>query len=288
MAFEIITDSSIDLPWHYFGELGIKKVSLTVTMGDRQMPDDENVDIKAFYAALRAGEMATTSQVSVAQFMEGFSEILQAGRDVFYIGLSSGLSGSYQSACIARDELTESFPDRRIYVGNSTCVTLGLGNVMLALCAMRDEGADMDTLARAFEEMQIRSHHLFTVDDLMFLLRGGRVSRTSAVVGSLLGIKPMMHVSPEGKLQPHGKVRGRRQSLDGLVDEMAEFLEDTALEYVSVAHGDCQEDAEYVLNKVKERYTVKRSTIRILGPTIGAHSGPGTVALFFFGSPRVK
>ncbi len=288
MAYQIMTDSSIDLPWNYYRELGIERLSLTVTMGDTQSHDEENVDVKEFYARLRAGELATTSQISVAEFMEKFSEILGRGDDVFYIGLSSGLSGSYQSACIARDELGDSFPGRRIYVGNSTCVTLGLGNVMLALCALRDRGASMDELISFFEEKQICSHHLFTVDDLMFLLRGGRVSRTSAVVGSLLGIKPMLHVTPEGKLQSHGKVRGRRQSLDRLVDEMAELVVDTTLDYVSVVHGDCHEDAEYVMKKVRERYTVNNSVIRILGPTIGAHAGPGTVALFFFGAPREK
>lgn len=288
MAYEIMTDSSIDLPWNYYSELNIERLSLTVSMGDEHTFDDEYVDIGAFYKKLRDGLVATTSQISVSQFMDKFSEILNRGNDVFYAGLSSGLSGSYQSACIARDELKDVFPGRRIYVGNSTCVTLGLGNVMLALCALRDGGADMDELIRFFEEKQICSHHLFTVDDLMFLMRGGRVSRTSAVVGSLLGIKPMLHVSPEGKLQPHGKVRGRRQSLDSLVDEMSEFVVDTTLDYVSIVHGDCPDDAEYVMNKVKGRYTVKNSLIRILGPTIGAHAGPGTVALFFFGTPRVK
>lgn len=288
MAYEIITDSSIDLPWDYFERLNIGLIPLVVTIGDRQMHDDANVDVGAFYDSLRKGDVATTSQVSVSQFTEQFTEILNRGNDVFYIGLSSGLSGSYQSACIARYDLQAAYPDRRIYVGNSTCVTLGLGIMMLTLCELRDSGADMDALIRCFEERQGCVNHLFTVDDLMFLLRGGRVSKTSAVVGSLLGIKPMLHVTQEGRLQSHGKVRGRRQSLDRLVDEMADLVTETSLDHVSVIHGDCPEDAEYVMNRVKSRYDVKNSLIRVLGPTIGAHSGPGTVALFFFGAPRVK
>ena len=288
MAYEIMTDTSCDLPWDYYGKLNIVTLSLTVTMGSEQMNDDENVDAAGFYKKLRGGSVATTSQITAPLFMERFSEILARGNDVFYAGLSSGLSGSYQSACLARDELKDSFPGKRIYVGNSACVTLGMGNVILALCGLRDSGADLDEAIRFFEETQICSHHLFTVDDLMFLMRGGRVSRASAVVGSLLGIKPMLHVNHEGKLIAHGKVRGRRKSLDSLVEEMAEFITGTELDYVSIAHGDCLEDAEYVMNKVKDRYTVKNSLIRILGPTIGAHSGPGTVALFFFGTPRVK
>ncbi len=284
----LMTDSSSDLPWDFYRERDVQFLPMTATIDGKMIKDDGTTSAKSFFSALRNGAPATTSQLSIQEFKDAFEKVLNEGKDIFYIGLSAGLSGSNQSALVARNELAGQYPDRRIYVGQSVSVSLGLGLLVYSLAQKRDAGASYDEMIAWFEENQLKAHHLFTVDDLMFLLRGGRVSRTSAVVGSLLGIKPMLHVSDEGKLLPHGKVRGRRQSLTALVDEMEALVTGTELECVTISHGDCPEDAQMVMDLIKSKYKVQHSIIHTLGPVIGSHAGPGTVALFFYGAPRTK
>ena len=288
MSFVILTDSSADLPLEYYAEHDIHLIEMTVELEGKEFPDDggRSMPYADFYAALRAGQVAKTSQINAYEFIQKFEPFLKEGKDLLYFGLTAGLSGSYQQSRLAAEELSAKYPGRRIYVVESSAVALGLGLLVHEVAKLRDAGAGIDELRDYIESNKLRFQHLFTVADLMFLHRGGRVSKTSAVVGSLLSIKPLLFVSDEGKLTPKDKVRGRRQSLERMVDWMGELLEDIELDGVFISHGDCLEDAEFVGHLVQERYKVRELMIGMLGCTIGAHSGPGTVALFFQGKPR--
>ena len=288
MSYVLITDSSADLPWGYYKEHNLPFIPLTVTLGDSNFPDNGGMPPGEFFDRLRKGEVASTSMISMTSFTEVFEPYLKEGKDILYLGLSSGLSGSYDNACQARDELLESYPGREVYICNTFNVSLGLGLMVHEARVRRDEGLDFAGLRDWCEETKLNFIHLFTVDDLMFLHRGGRVSKASAVVGSLLGIKPMLHVSHEGRLINHGKVRGRRQSLTGLVDGMAAATDLKEFGMVTISHGDCESDAVFVMEENKKRFTVRNEIIHSLGTTIGAHSGPGTVALFFLGRERTE
>ena len=289
MSFVIITDSSADLPRSYGTEHNIQIMNMSVTMDGNVFPDDggQTMPYAEFYEALRGGRSASTSQINEYEFVEFFEPFLKEGKDILYFGLTAGLSGSYQQSRLAAEELAPKYPDRKIYTVESSCVSLGLGLLVNEVVQLRDRGAGLEELRDYIEENKLRFHHLFTVSDLMFLYRGGRVSKTSAVMGSLLSIKPLLYVTDEGKLSPRDKVRGRAQSLERMVDWMDSFVEGTEFDSIFISHGDCPEDAELVANHVKERYRVNHVMINTLGCTIGAHSGPGTVALFFIGKPRI-
>lgn len=287
MNYVLLTDSSADLPWNYYNDHNLPYIPLTVTLGNDSFADNGTVESHVFFERLRDGDVASTSQISMMVFIETFEPYLKEGTDLLYLGLSSGLSGSYNNACLARNELLETYPDRTIHICNTFNVSLGLGLMVHEARVRRDSGMSFTELCDWAEQTKLSFNHLFTVDDLMFLHRGGRVSRTSAVVGSLLGIKPMLHVSHEGKLINSSKVRGRRAALGALVSGMAASTALTEFDTVTISHGDCEDEARYVMEEVKKRYTVHTEIIHSLGATIGAHSGPGTVALFFMGNPRV-
>ena len=241
---------------------------------------------ETFYAKLREGKMSTTSQINADEFARTFEPILEAGEDVLYIAFSSGLSGTCQSAYIARDELKEKYPERKIYVFDSLCASMGEGLLVYQAALLKRAGTDIDSLYKWLGENVLKLCHWFTVDDLNHLKRGGRVSTTAALVGTMLGIKPVLHVDDEGHLIPVSKVRGRRQSLDALVQKMAETAIHPDEQTIFISHGDCLKDAEYVAEQVRSKFGVKNIQINFVGPVIGAHSGPGTVALFFFGTQR--
>ena len=241
---------------------------------------------ETFYAKLREGKMSTTSQINADEFTRTFEPILEAGEDVLYIAFSSGLSGTCQSAYIARDELKEKYPERKIYVFDSLCASMGEGLLVYQAALLKRAGTDVDSLYKWLGENVLKLCHWFTVDDLNHLKRGGRVSTTAALVGTMLGIKPVLHVDDEGHLIPVSKVRGRRQSLDARVQKMAETAIHPDEQTIFISHGDCLKDAEYVAEQVRSKFGVKNIQINSIGPVIGAHSGPGTVALFFFGTQR--
>lgn len=256
MGYKIITDSTVDMDHKMIEELGLTVVPLRFTIDGKTYKDRADLSdmpTETFYAKLREGKMSTTSQINADEFTQVFEPVLQGGEDILYIAFSSGLSGTCQSACIARDELKEKYPERKIYVFDSLCASLGEGLLVYQAAMMK---------------------------------RGGRVSATAALVGTLLGVKPVLHVDDEGHLIPVSKVRGRRQSLDALVQKMEETAIHPAEQTVFISHGDCLADAEYVANRVREKFGVKNIYINFVGPVIGAHSGPGTVALFFFGEHR--
>ncbi|WMJ21964.1 DegV family protein [Paludicola sp. MB14-C6] len=286
--YSIITDVTCDLPQDYLKKNKITTMPLTYTMDEVEYDGtaERSLHPTDFYAKLRSGTMAKTAQVTPDKAKEYFKPELEKGNDILYIGFSSGLSGTFQSVTIAKSDLDEEYPDRKIIVIDSLCASLGQGLLVDYAVNQKAKGKSIDEVAKLVEDIKLRVCHYFTVEDLNHLHRGGRVSKTSAVIGSILGIKPVMHMDNAGKLIPIGKVRGRRQSLDALVEKMGTKLSDYKNDYVFISHGDSQKDAEYVASKVKEKFSIKTQIINYVGPVIGSHSGPGTIALFFIGANR--
>lgn len=287
--YVLLTDSSADLTAELVAELGVEVLPLSFHMGDktyRNWPDNREIDPKDFYRRLRAGETATTSAVNVSDYTEAVEPLVQAGRDVLIIAFSSGLSATCHSAQIAAQELSERYPDRKIWVVDSLCASLGQGLLVWYAARMKAQGKSMEEVRDWLEDNKLHLCHWFTVDDLHFLKRGGRVSAATAVVGSMLQIKPVLHVDNEGHLINMGKARGRHASLTALVDHMEQTAIDPGAQTVFISHGDCLEEAERVADDVRKRFGVKEIIINNVGPVIGAHSGPGTMALFFMGRER--
>ena len=244
------------------------------------------VILTAFYQLLRQGQVATTSAINVAQYTDALEPLLQAGKDVLVLAFSSGLSTTYNSSRIAVEELSEKYPERKIYTVDTLCASLGQGLLVYLAVKEQKKGRSIEEVRDWVEENKLHLCHQFTVDDLHFLKRGGRISATTAVVGSMLQIKPVLHVDNEGHLINIAKARGRQASLKALVDKMEKTAIDPANQVVFISHGDCLEDAHTVEKMVKERFGVKEVYINYVGPVIGAHSGPGTLALFYVGSER--
>ena len=285
--FTIVTDSSADLPAGLVQELGVEVIPLAFTIQGktyRNYPDDREMDPKAFYQMLRSGEVATTSAANAFEFTSAVEPILQAGRDVLILAFSSGLSTTCQSAQLAAQELSEKYPERKVYVVDTLAASLGQGLLVWLAAQEKNEGRDIEEVREWVEENKLRLCHWFTVVDLHFLKRGGRISAATAVVGTMLSIKPVLHVDNEGHLINVGKARGRAASLTALVDKMEETAID--VDTVFISHGDCLADAEKVKAMVEERFGTQKVVINHIGPVIGAHAGPGTLALFFLGTQR--
>ena len=287
--YVIVTDSSADLTAGMAEELGVEVLPLSFMVKGqtyRNYPDNREMDPGAFYAMLRAGEMATTAAVNVADYTSVLEPLLEQGKDVLVLAFSSGLSATYQSSVIAVEELRARFPERKIFTVDTLCASLGQGLLVYLAAKKQQAGASIEEVRDWAEENKLHLCHWFTVDDLHFLKRGGRISAATAVLGSMLHIKPVLHVDDEGHLINMGKARGRGASLTALVDHMEETAIDPASQVVFISHGDCLADAEKVAGDVKKRFGVKEVVINYMGPVIGAHSGPGTLALFFLGSKR--
>ena len=289
--YVILTDSSADLTAELVAELGVEVIPLSFTMEEKtyyNYPDNRDIDPADFYNRLRGGAMATTSAVNVATYTETIESMLKAGKDVLVLAFSSGLSATCHSAQIAAGELMEQYPDRKVYVVDTLCASLGQGLLVWYAANLKKQGKTMEEVRDWTEEHKLNLCHWFTVDDLHFLKRGGRISPATAVVGTMLSIKPVMHVDDEGRLIKVGTARGRNASLKALVDHMEETAIDPSAQTVFISHGDCLEDVNKVVEDVKRRFGIpaERFVINNVGPVIGAHSGPGTVALFFLGSKR--
>jgi len=287
--FVILTDSSADLGAELAEELDVQVLPLQFTIKDktyRNYPDDREMDPKEFYAMLRAGEVATTAAVNVAQYQEALEPLLQAGRDVLILAFSSGLSATYNSSAVAVEELRAKYPERQIYTVDTLCASLGQGLLVWYAAREREKGKSIQEVFDWVVSHKLNICHQFTVDDLHFLKRGGRISATTAMVGSMLQIKPVLHVDDDGHLINIGKARGRQASLKALVDKMEQTAIDPKDQTVFISHGDCLEDAQLVAQMVKDRFGVKDVYINYVGPVIGAHSGPGTLALFYMGVER--
>jgi DegV family protein with EDD domain len=288
MSFVLVTDSTTDLPLTYVQKEGIPFISLSYIFGEESIKDDfgQSTDYTAFYKRMRASEMPSTAQINVGDYIEFFTPFLEKELDILYIAFSSNLSGSYNSSRIAMEELKEKYPSRKIVIVDSLCASMGEGLLVHLAKQKMNAGCGFDELAKWVEDTKQKVCHWFTVDDLNHLQRGGRVSKASAFIGTLMNIKPVLNVDENGKLIARDKVRGRKQALDALVEKMAKYAENPSEQTIFISHGDCLADAEYVAEKIKERFGVEKAMINYIGPVIGAHAGPGTVALFFLGKDR--
>lgn len=287
--FVILTDSSADLSADMAQKLNVEVLPLGFVLDNqtyRNYPDNREMDPHVFYERLRAGDVATTNAVNVAQYVEALEPLLQAGKDVLILAFSSGLSTTYNSSRLAVEELSAKYPERKLYTVDTLCASLGQGLLVWYAARERDRGRSIEEVRDWIEEHRLNICHQFTVDDLHFLKRGGRISAATAVVGTMLQIKPVLHVDDEGHLINIGKARGRQASLKALVDRMEETALDSGSLTVFISHGDCLEDAQTVADMVKKRFGVEDVYINYVGPVIGAHSGPGTVALFYAGTER--
>lgn len=292
MDFEIVTDSCCNLLEDMIDDFGIHVLPLTFMVdGEDEVYQSylkgERTDLKQFYTMMREGKVFKTSLPNLAESEALFRELLGSGRDVLYIAFSSGLSGTCQALSLMASQLQEEFPERKIHVVDSLAASGGQGLLVWYAVQHARAGESIDQVRDWLEENKLHLAHWFTVDDLMFLFRGGRVSKTAAWAGTLLNIKPVLHVDDEGHLIPMEKVRGRKKSLNALIDHMEKSAnKPISDQMVFITHGDCIEDAEYVAAKIKERFGVKEVVINYVDPVIGAHSGPGTMALFFLADKR--
>ena len=284
--YQIITDSGSDLPVEKLAQWDVKMASLSLLFREQTLADSVTEDTKAFYEAMRNGESASTSAINPDGWTAVMEPVLQQGKDVLVIAFSSGLSTTYQSAVIAAGELQEQYPERTIKVVDSLCASLGGGLLVWYACQKRDAGMSLEELTAWVETNKWHLCHWFTVDDLRYQKRGGRISAATALVGTMLNIKPVLHVDEEGHLVSVGKVRGRKSSIEALVKQMEVLSAPGRNEVAFICHGDCLEDARYLEKLVKERCGVKEVFIGYTGAVIGAHSGPGTLALFFLGEHR--
>ena len=286
MSYRIVTDTCCDYPEAMYADLGLSVAPLTLNFRGQEHNTFSEAFLKDLYDGMRAGEAGSTSAVNPDGWASAMEPIVAAGEDILVLAFSSGLSTTYQSAVIAAEELKEKYPDRKIRVVDTLCASMGQGLLVWYACKKRDEGLSVDALADWCEDNKLNLCHWFTVDDLMFLKRGGRVSAATAIVGTMLQIKPVMHVDDEGHLVKVSTARGRKASLDALCKKVGETGIEGANDTCFISHGDCLEDAQYVAKQLKEKYGVKEVIISYVGAVIGSHAGPGTVALFFLGNKR--
>ena len=287
--FVLMTDSCCDMAPQMAEELGLIVLPLSLELGGatyHNYLDGREIGFSDFYSRIRSGETATTSAISVGTFEEAMRPVLESGRDILCLSFSSALSTTYQSAVIAADDLRAEFPDARIFVVDSLCASLGQGLLLYLCVQQKREGHSIGEVRSFAEATKGNICHWFTVDDLNHLKRGGRISAATALFGTMLAIKPVMHVDDGGHLTPVSKARGRKASLMALVDRMEETAVDPAHSTVFISHGDCEGDALLVADEIVRRFDNHDIHLNFVGPVIGNHSGPGTLALFFVGSKR--
>lgn len=286
--FIISTDTTADLPDNYVRNNNIDVHTLYYSIGNTIYGPDNSLPVKEFYDRMRNGEMPTTMACNPEEAASIFKKRASEGYDILHIAFSSALSSSYNNFCIAASEAMEEYPECKIIVIDSLSASMGEGLVVYRAMQLKNMGKTIDETADYISNHLQNFVQFFTVDDLNHLYRGGRVSKTTAVIGTLAGIKPILHVNEEGRLIPVGKVRGRKKSLNALVDKIDTYMGSykNETDVVFLGHGDCPEDAQYVADKVKEKCGLD-VWINTICPTIGAHSGPGTVALFFMGEKRL-
>lgn len=288
MSTVIFTDSCCDLPLEYIRENKIELISLRVKYESEDLPDDlgQSIKYKDFYNKIKKGVTATTSQANAFYFEEEFRKQIKLDKSIIYIGFSSALSGCINSARIAKEIIEEEIPKANITIIDSKSASLGLGLLVYKATEMIKEGKTKEEIVKWIEENKLKVNHWFTVDDLNHLKRGGRISSTVAIVGTILNIKPIMHVDKEGKLIPVTKVKGRKKAIKDLFERFKENIINPEEQTIFISHGDCPEEAEVLRDLILAQYKVKDCIINYIGPVIGSHSGPGTIALFFIGNSR--
>lgn len=286
-GYVICTDSACDIKPELLAEWGVRCESLTFRF-DGEDKEYSNADMctEDFYSKMKAGGVAKTSAVNKEVFAESFERILKEGYDILYLGFSTGLSTTYNSARLAKEELSEKYPDRKILLTDTRSASAGFGLLLYLTVQKKNGGASIEDAHAFAEQIKSKLCHWFTVDDLIYLKRGGRISPASYFVGNLLGIKPVLHMDDDGHLISMAKVRGRRTAVMSLADKYGELAEDKAGGTVFISHADCMADAQELSGILKERYGAEVQLITDVGPVIGAHSGPGTLALFFVGKER--
>lgn len=286
--FKIITDTTADLPESYIRENELGIMVVPYIMDGIPQGEERKMKVKEFYDRMRGGMMPTTFQINPETAKEYLNGFLEDSRQLLVLSFSSGLSGTCGNVSLAAREIMEERPDCRIVVADTLCASLGEGLLVHKAVQLKKAGKSLDETAQWVEAHKENLVHVFTVDDLFHLHRGGRVSKATAIVGTLAGIKPLLHVDEQGHLTAVGKVRGRKKSLQSLVDMMEKQVGSwrDKNDCIFISHGDCAEDADYVKQLVEERFGRKDFLINEIGPTIGTHSGPGTVALFFMGDVR--
>ena len=293
-AFQLTCCSTSDLSHEYFEKRNIEVVYFHFELGGKDYPDDmgKTVPPKELFKRMMEGEETKTSQVTMGEYIEFFEPLLKEGKDVLHIAFSSGLSGSYNSARLAVEELAPKYPDRKLYVVDSLAASTGHGLVVDKAADLRDEGKSIDEVRDWLEANKNKAHHWFFSTDLTFYIRGGRVSKTAGAIGTVLGICPLLNVNDEGKLIPREKIRGKKKVIKRIVEMMEAHAQD-GLDYsgkVFISNSDCYEDARAVADLIEEKFTKMDGKVQIydIGATIGSHTGPGTVALFFWGDERVR
>jgi len=285
-TYRILTDSCCDFPAQMYRQLELDYVPLSLEFRGEVTADRNDDSLKQLYDGMRAGESAKTSAVNPDTWAKAMELQLREGLDILVLTFSSGLSTTHQSAVIAAQEMMEAYPGRTVRVVDTLCASMGQGLLVHHVCRLRDSGASLEEAANWAEENKLHLCHWFTVDDLMHLKRGGRVSAATAMVGTLLQIKPVLHVDDEGHLINVSKARGRKASIEALAKKLAELGADYDNSTVFLSHGDCLEDARLLETILKEKYGVKQVVISYVGSVIGSHAGPGTLALFFLGKHR--
>ncbi|ADZ82988.1 DegV family protein [Cellulosilyticum lentocellum] len=288
MKIKVVTDSCCDLPFEYTSAHNIQVIPLTIIMNGEEKKDDlaETMQYESFYEAILNGAMPQTAQANVYQFAEIFRKCAQNSEPVIYIGFSSALSGCVNSARMALEEVKEEYPEAEMAVVDSKCASMGLGLLIHYALKQIKDGMNLQELVEWIEANKLHIIHWFTVADLNHLFRGGRVSKAAATFGTLLQIKPVMHVDDEGRLIPVEKVKGRKKSLKALVEKLKEDIVDPENAEVFISHGGCLEEAEEVKKMILEECPVKEIKINYVGAAVGSHSGPGTMAIFFKGVKR--
>lgn len=287
--YVIITDSTADFSSDMINQLEIEVLPLKFTIAGEtygDYADGRDMKIEEFYKRLRSGETPVTSQINPDDFVKVFKRHLDNKTDILYIAFSSGLSGTYSSAIIAADELKHQYPDRKIIIVDSLCASLGEGLLVYLAVKEKRNGTDIENLGKWLENKKKNICHWFTVDDLHHLHRGGRVSAASALFGSMLSIKPILHVDNVGKLVLVSKTRGRKKSIEALIERLGKTGVGLENQEIFISHGDCEEDAQEAAYVIKNKYGVKNIFLNMIGPIIGSHAGPGTLAVFFLGTER--
>lgn len=289
MSFKIVTDSCANLTDKQIEEYGVEIISLKYHIKNEEFDSfvkGRKTDYARTYKLLREKEMITTSLVSRESCDNVILPILESGEDVLILAFSSGLSGTYQNIKLATEDYKEQFPERKILLVDTLCASLGEGLLVHYCVEQKSKGKTIEEVAEWAEENKGSICHIFTIEDLFFLKRGGRLSGAGAVFGTLIGIKPMLHAADDGKLYVTGKVRGRKASMDALVDSLEKQGKDINGQDIFIVHGDCEKDALYVGGQIKKKYKIKNIVYNLIDPVIAAHAGPGTLAVFFIGNER--
>lgn len=285
--YVIFTDSACDIKPEILREWGVYSCSLTLrfTDEDKEYLNDE-IDVKEFYDKMRAGGVAKTAAINSEIFVEAFESVLKDGKDILYLGFSSGLSTTYNSARLAAQQLSESYPDAKIITVDTLAASAGQGLLVRLVVNKKNNGASIDEAAEYATSIVPKICHWFTVDDLVYLKRGGRISSAAAFFGNMIGIKPVLHVDNAGHLVNVMKVRGRKSAIATMAEKYAELADDKEHGLIYISHADCIKDVNELAEIFKEKYGASVDIITDVGPVIGAHSGPGTLALFFVGKER--